>query len=282
MPCVLYIVPAMWKERVNGILRATTGYQLEKPRPPKPLKKAAPKKAAPKKAAPASAAKASPQYDDAANEIIRRVKPRTMTGREKLFGLISASRYVAQHQIPGDIVECGVWRGGSMQTAALTLIAAGDTSRELHLFDTFEGMPEPGEKDVRFDGRTAEQLMSEADKTANIWAIAGLEDVKQGMAEVGYPSDKIFYHQGRVEHTIPEEAPEQISILRLDTDWYESTQHELDHLYDRLSPGGVLIIDDYGYFEGSRIATDEFLEKTGEKLLLLPINSGRIAIKPFA
>lgn len=204
-----------------------------------------------------------------------------MTGRDKLFGLISAARYVVRYDIPGDIVECGVWRGGSMQAAALALIEAGDISRELHLFDTFSGMSEPGEKDVRFDGRTAEELMSKADKSASIWAIAGLDDVKQGMSEVAYPSERIHYHQGRVETTVPHEAPDVISILRLDTDWYESTKHELDHLYDRLSPGGVLIIDDYAYYQGSRIATDEFIEATGAKLLLLPINSGRIAVKPF-
>jgi len=265
----------MWKERVNTALRSATGYQLERagPRVPPP----APKKAAPaaKKRQPAA------QYDDAAVEIIRRVKPRTMTGRNKLFGLISAVRYITRHQVPGEIVECGVWRAGSMQTAALTLQESGDLTRELHLFDTFKGMPEPGAKDVRFDGQSAASLLATNDKTAKIWAIAGLDDVKQGMAEVGYPEDKIFYHQGRVEETVPDLAPGTISLLRLDTDWYESTKHELEHLYDRLSPGGVLIIDDYGYFEGSRMATDEFLEATGEKLLLLPIDSGRIAVKPW-
>ena len=302
----------MWKNRVNAVLRTATGYQLERAggskRAPSPTpemlaqaeerraakkaadeKRAAERKAnAEKRAADEAAAAAAaskkpmPQYDEGAQEIILRVKPRTMTGKEKLFGLISAARYVTAHQVPGDIVECGVWRGGSMQTAALALIEAGDTSRTLHLFDTFEGMTEPTEKDVRFDGVTAEHLLATQSKDTKTWAIASFDDVKQGMSEIDYPQDQIVYHRGRVEDTIPAEAPEKIAILRLDTDWYESTKHELEHLYDRLSPGGVLIIDDYGYFMGSRMATDEFLKATGERLLLIPINSGRIAVKPWA
>ena len=101
------------------------------------------------------------------------------------------------------------------------------------------------------------------------------------MAETGYPPEKIFYHEGRVEETIPDQAPEQIALLRLDTDWYESTRHELSHLYDRLSPGGVLIIDDYMYWEGSYRATREWLAETGEPVFLLPMGAARITVKPL-
>jgi O-methyltransferase len=219
-------------------------------------------------------------YDDAALDIMRRVKPRTMTSNEKLYGLVQATRYVVQHGIPGDIVECGVWRGGSMQAVALTLSEQGATDRHLHLFDTFEGMPPPTEKDRRFDGRSAEQLLATNETDSSVWAIARLDEVQQAMREVDYPPALVHFHEGRVEDTIPAQAPEQISILRLDTDWYESTSHELEHLYDRLSPGGVLIIDDYGHWEGARLATEDFLEKTGEPLLLLPLSTGRIAVKP--
>jgi O-methyltransferase len=85
--------------------------------------------------------------------------------------------------------------------------------------------------------------------------------------------------KGLVEETVPDQAPSQISLVRLDTDWYESTKHELEHLYERLTPGGVLIIDDYDYWEGSRKAVDEFMAETGARLLLVPIDTGRIAIK---
>ncbi len=218
-------------------------------------------------------------FDEGAVRTILRVRPRTMTSHWKVFGLILSTRYIEDHDIPGDIVECGVWRGGSMQAAALTLMESGSSERQLHLFDTFEGMPPPSEYDSS-GGLSAEVLLSQASREDRIWAVASLEDVRAGMAETGYPTERIHYHVGQVEQTVPSEAPDQIAILRLDTDWYESTKHELEHLYDRLSPGGVLIIDDYGNWDGARKATDEWLEKTRAKLLLLPMHGGRIAVKP--
>lgn len=226
-------------------------------------------------------ARARRMLDPEAHEIIEQVDQRTMTGYDKLYGLVLACRYVARHQVPGDIVECGVWRGGSMQAIALTLIAAGDTSRRLHLYDTFEGMPPPGELDRRvLNRRPAAQLLEENTRDHPVWAVADLDDVRQGMSEVDYPAEQVHYHQGMVEQTIPDGAPDAISLLRLDTDWYESTRHELQHLYPRLSPGGVLIIDDYGDWEGARKAVDEYVEQLDEPLLLLPLGRGRIAVKP--
>lgn len=220
-------------------------------------------------------------YDAEVTEIIRAVRPYTMTGNEKLRGLIQAIRYIAHNKIEGDIVECGVWRGGSMQAAARTLLAAGDTSRELFLFDTFEGMTEPSTVDVRWDGKSAAELLATKDRSSFMWAIASLDDVKEGFQQVPYPADRLHYVVGRVEDTIPAELPERIACLRLDTDFYESTKRELAHAYSRLSPGGVLIIDDYGHWAGSRKATDEFLEALDEPLLLHRMGTGRIGVRPF-
>jgi O-methyltransferase len=100
------------------------------------------------------------------------------------------------------------------------------------------------------------------------------------MDETGYPRERVHLHPGLVEETIPEHAPERIALLRLDTDWYESTRHELEHLYDRVPSGGVVLLDDYGYWQGAREAVDEFLERSGERLLLAPMGSGRLAVKP--
>jgi hypothetical protein len=219
--------------------------------------------------------------DAAAKEIIEAVRPFTMTNTEKLYGLIQATRYIVRNKIPGDIVECGVWRGGSMQAAARTLLEAGDTSRELYLFDTFEGMTEPTEFDVRRDGSSAAELMETRNKSTWLWAIASLDDVQAGFENVDYPKDKLHYVVGKVEETIPGELPEQISILRLDTDWYESTKHELEQAYSRLSPGGILIIDDYGHWAGSKKATDDYVSALSEPLLLHRLGQGRIAVKPF-
>lgn len=203
-----------------------------------------------------------------------------MTAHEKLYALIIATRYVVDHRIPGDIVECGVWRGGSMQAVAHTLLVRDAADRELHLFDTFEGMTEATDRDRNSEGRLASELLASSPRTANIWAVASLDDVREGMAETGYPAEHVHYHVGRVEDTIPDEAPDEIAILRLDTDWYESTRHELEHLYDRVPRGGVLLVDDYGTWQGAREAVDEFLARRDERLLLLPMSAGRIALKP--
>jgi O-methyltransferase len=218
-----------------------------------------------------------PSYVDAATrDIIARSQPRTLTGVEKLWPLVDAVRYIAAHDVPGALVECGVWRGGSVQAVAWTLLEAGVSDRELHLFDTFEGMSAPTEDDVRTStGATAVDLLAAGKAKCE----ADYDDVHQGMTEIGYPMDLIHLHQGKVEDTVPGEAPDQIALLRLDTDWYESTKHELEHLYPRLAPGGVLIIDDFGSWDGARKATLEWLEQTGERLLLVPIGAARIGIK---
>jgi O-methyltransferase len=217
-------------------------------------------------------------YDDELVEIIRAVRPFTMTSHEKLHALISAVRYVSRYNVPGDIVECGVWRGGSMHAAARVLDQAGDHSRDLYLYDTFEGMTEPTDQDVRHDGRSAAELFPSAESKTS-WLCATIEDVSAGFDTVPYPKERVHLIKGPVEETIPAHLPERIAVLRLDTDWYASTAHELAHMYDRLVPGGVLLIDDYGWWLGSRQATDEFLERTGEQLLLVRTGSGRVAVK---
>ncbi|MDX3054908.1 macrocin O-methyltransferase [Streptomyces sp. NE06-03E] len=280
--------PMAWRNAVNGVLQQLTGYQLRRATLPAPRRATAqPPVAAPKQAerpAPKAAAKKPPQfpadYDDEAKDIIRAVKPYTMTSPERLNAFVLATRHIVRHGIPGDIVECGVWRGGSMQACAKTLLSLGETDRDLYLFDTYEGMTPPTAEDLRRDGRPAQELLDAQGKDRPIWAVASLEDVRAGFEQVPYPEDRVHYVRGKVEDTVPEQAPEQISILRLDTDWYASTKHELTHLYSRLVSGGVLLIDDYGYWQGSRQAVDEFLEETGEQLLLLRMDEGRIAVKP--
>jgi hypothetical protein len=219
-------------------------------------------------------------FDEQMCEAIEAVRGRTMTGPVKLFTLISAVRYIVEHDVPGAFVECGVWRGGSMQAVARELVRLGVSDRDLHLFDTFEGMPPPTDADVRWDGRSAADLLAANDKSRSIWATASLEDVQEGFAAIDYPAERIHYVQGRVEQTVPEHVPEHIALLRLDTDWYESSRHELDHMYDRLVPGGVLLLDDYGYWEGQRRATDEWLARTKEPLMLFGMGAGRAALKP--
>lgn len=293
----------MWrvnlKRTVNGLLARTTGYQLSRPTPPAPrglpkaisrLEKATARLEKLGAAAPAPAPKKAPakkdkpfprDFDDELKDIITAARPYTMTSNDKLHALITATRHIRDHKIPGAVVECGVWRGGSMHAVARTLLAGGDTERELYLFDTFEGMPPPEDKDVRTDGRTAQELLDEGTREQTIWAYASLEDVKAGFGTVPYPAEKVHFVQGKVEDTIPlEDGPEQIALLRLDTDWYSSTKHELEHLYPKLVSGGILILDDYGWWQGARQATDEWLQESGAQLALWRAGSGRVAIKP--
>lgn len=219
--------------------------------------------------------------DAEAMEIVTLADEYSMTSRPKRFALVAAVRHLARNGIPGDIVECGVWRGGSIHIIARTLRAAGVDDRDIHLFDTFEGMTEPTDKDVALDdSRPAAERLETSTKSAKIWAFASLEDVQEGLKTLDYPYERFHFVQGPVEETIPENAPERIALLRLDTDWYESTKHELEHLYDRLVPGGVLIIDDYGSWEGSKLATDEFMATLDQPPLLIRAGTGRIGVKP--
>jgi O-methyltransferase len=222
-------------------------------------------------------------FDSESSAIIRRVQPYTMTTPERIYALIQAVRYVSSAGIPGSIVECGVWRGGSMMAVALTLLVAGRRDIDLYLLDTYEGMSEPGAKDVDFRGQTAAEKLGQTKKTrsSEIWAYSPVAEVRQNMAETGYDESRLHFIAGKVEDTLPGQAPEQIALLRLDTDWYASTRHELVHLYPRLSRGGVLLLDDYGHWKGARQAVDEYLAANNLNLLLNRVDAaGRIAIKP--
>jgi hypothetical protein len=211
-------------------------------------------------------------------------KSSTMTSWERLYALYKATHYIVDNRIPGDFVECGVWRGGSMKLVALVLSGLGDTSRKLYLYDTYEGMTRPQrEIDVDFAGRSAMVDWEHFQETGAKWAYAPLEEVRQTMAMTGYPMERIIFVKGPVEDTLPGTMPERIALLRLDTDWYSSTRHELEHLYPRLSPEGVLILDDYGHYRGAARAADEYLGHLSKKPLLQRIDYAcRMAVKTDA
>jgi len=110
-----------------------------------------------------------------------------------------------------------------------------------------------------------------------------MEEARANVLSTGYPAAKMAFVKGKVEDTIPASAPRQIALLRLDTDWFESTYHELVHLYPRLSPGGILIVDDYGYWQGARKAVDRYVEEQQLKLLLTRVDdSARMSVKMTA
>lgn len=211
-----------------------------------------------------------------------RCAPYTMTSVERVYALRQAVTYVSRHGIQGDIVECGVWRGGSMMAAALTLLSLGDTTRTLWLYDTFEGMSEPTDRDVNRGDRAARSRWERAQRDGhNAWNYASIEEVRRNLLATGYPEAQLRFVKGKVEDTLPGTMPGPIAILRLDTDFYESTYQELTYLYPLLVSRGVLLLDDYGHWRGAREAVDRYLGEHNAPVLLDRIDyAGRIAVKP--
>lgn len=210
--------------------------------------------------------------------------PFTMAPPTVVLNAIRAAESIAVRGIPGAVVECGVWRGGASMAMALRLQSLGQ-ARDFFLYDTFDGMSEPTADDTDPAGLPAAQLLqnSPKDEHNHIWAYAPFEKVRQNFESTGYPGERLHFIQGKVEDTIPATLPEKIALLRLDTDWYASTKHELAHLYPLLESGGVLILDDYGYWSGAKKAADEYFRESGLGLHPVPdgySNSAHWMLKP--
>ena len=206
-----------------------------------------------------------------ATELRQIASPWTMVDQRQFEIALDAVIQVNKEKIPGDIVECGVWKGGMSMSMAIVNLRY-DTQRHFWLFDTFEGLPEPTSE---FDDERAKKhysdlnagLMTEKVKNSLVnrgmeegkWNYGPLDVVKNNMRYTTYPSENIHFIKGKVEETLLNSAlPEKIAILRLDTDWYESTKAELDILWDRLQPGGLLLVDDYCHWKGAKNAVDHF------------------------
>ncbi len=225
-----------------------------------------------------------PGYHEMEDEFHRfweMVKPYTMTSIERGYGLYKAVDYVCRNDIDGGFTECGVWRGGSSMLAALTFISRGNTP-DLFLYDTFSGMSEPTEKDRHAKtGEPALARWKDYQKEEHVaWCYASIDEVKENMSHTGYPERFVHYRIGKVEDTLPDREQGTVAILRLDTDWYESTRCELENLFPRLAPGGVLIVDDYGHWAGAKQAVDEYVAENGVRILLNRLDyTGHIGVK---
>jgi hypothetical protein len=123
-------------------------------------------------------------------------------------------------------------------------------------------MVTPTHHDSDYAGNTATELLAVSPKGTGVWCEASLDDVQENIMSTGYPKTLTRYVQGRVEDTLYTETPSDIAILRLDTDWFESTRLELQILFPLVRRGGVVIIDDYGHWRGSRKAVDEYFSTT--------------------
>lgn len=203
-----------------------------------------------------------------------KVKEYTLTSPERGYALYKGIEYLSKRRIPGDFVECGVYQGGSSLLAALSFRRFQDGSRKYWLYDTFTGMPSPTEEDhIAHTG----QALSERNPEG--WWQAAEKQVLQIFVENKVPQSMVHLVPGKVEDTLKKEVPKKIALLRLDTDWYSSTKVELDILYKKLVPGGILVIDDYGHFTGAKQAVDEFFRDKPEFLARIDY-TGRILVKP--
>ncbi len=191
-------------------------------------------------------------------EIWERVKSYTMISVERGYSLFKGVRYIIENGIPGDFVECGVWKGGACMLMALTVELMNAEKRNIFLYDTFAGMTEPSDEDViAWTGKSVYERWKNNDFGS--WSVS-MEDVRSFIgSEVSDMSPFVFV-EGDVLKTLDEKVPEEISLLRLDTDWYSSTAKELEVMYPLLSTGGLLIIDDYGHFKGARKAVDDYFK----------------------
>lgn len=226
------------------------------------------------------------KYDDegAAREAIRIVESFTMLSYQRLVTLWQQVRYVDRASIPGALVECGTWKGGASGMMALAHLQSGVPNRHLHLFDSFQGLPEPdqnndGEMAIHYASHRASGALRTIGK-----CVGPLEDNKRLLADlVRYPSELTTYHVGWFQDTL-QVAPASlnaIALLRIDGDWYESTKICLDRLFPRVSSGGIVVIDDYGKWPGCRKAVDEFMAGLPRPLFLNHIDAaGRYFIVP--
>jgi len=199
-----------------------------------------------------------------------------MISYERFQNNIESVNYIQKNKIEGDIVEIGVWKGGSMMSMILAYEKYAETERNFHLYDTFSGMTPPLDIDADYAGvpATVGMLTSVLIKAecpyAEVYA-----NIKR---HVKYDMNRISFVTGDIlKNTV---YPEKIAILRLDTDWYESTKFELEHFYKYVVPGGIIIIDDYGHWKGCKRAVHEFLDLNPE-IELIPIDqTGVYFIKP--
>ncbi len=223
--------------------------------------------------------------DKAYADLLTKIGAYTMTiqsGAGATYNLFKSVKYIVQNRIRGDIVECGVWRGGSMMLMAYALQYFNDRTRSLYLYDTYNGMTEPDEIDIDYEGRNLRAIWQGAHQAGAKMGYGGsVDSVRGNLRSTGYPPQRMNFIEGDVLETIPATLPEKISLLRLDTDFYKSTLHELTHLYPRVVSGGVIYIDDYGWCKGARQATDEYFSAIDFQPFLARIDETvRIIIKP--
>tara|TARA_B100000242_G_scaffold290148_1_gene261094 strand:+ start:29 stop:871 length:843 start_codon:yes stop_codon:yes gene_type:complete len=229
-----------------------------------------------------------PELDSNDEQIIQVVFENnlTMASIDRLIETLFSVKHVIKSNIKGDFVECGSWRGGNAIAAQLKMYNLGE-ARKIYLYDTFVGMTEPNpelDNSIHQEDSVLDFYDSNQEDEYNKWCFASKEEVKSNFTKYGRGLSGVHLIKGDVKETlkIEENLPQEISILRLDTDWYESTLLELEVLYPRLVKGGILLIDDYGYWKGAELAVEEYFSRPytpNKPFLARSDNYGRVLIK---
>lgn len=191
------------------------------------------------------------------------VKPYSMTSVERITELYNSLEYIRLKNIDGDIVECGVWKGGNI-LGIMEYLHHYKIDKKIWLFDTFEGMTSPEDVDLDLNQNHASSMLH----IPVVLAYSPLTEVKENLEKSKYNKNNLNFVIGDVSETLmnSDNIPQKISLLRLDTDWYKSTKDELIFLYPKLVKNGVLIVDDYGHWQGSKKAVDEYFENKNVKI----------------
>jgi len=199
-----------------------------------------------------------------------------------------AIKYIIENNIEGAIIECGV-ASGDFEVAWINELKKLGHTRDIYMFDTFAGLTEPSQFDYTCENAKIYKMSSEqvhnewsskkVNDKLNNWCYTPLDQVQSRLNALGYPSENLHYIVGDVMETLKDRKniPEKIAILRLDTDWYESSKVELEEMYDNVVKGGVIIFDDYYHWDGQRRATDDFFKMRGEEYEFVDIKNYKTA-----
>jgi O-methyltransferase len=221
-----------------------------------------------------------------AREAVDAASGHTLISYERAVTLFQQVVHLEARGIEGALVECGVWKGGAAAVMAQANLRHGSRRRMIHLFDSFAGLPEPtpkdGERVMAAAAMKAERPLGEGGALRPVnWDVAGREDCEALMRRIGFPAEWVRYHVGWFQDTLSSaDGIGPIALLRIDVDWYESTRLCLEKLFPHVVPGGFVVFDDYGHFEGCRKAVDEFLARHAIGAFLHHIDyTGRYLVK---
>lgn len=215
-------------------------------------------------------------------EELDKVNDISLTSLPNKWSLLQSLNYIKNNNVEGDIVETGVFKGANL-VLIKNFLDKSNLNKKIYAYDTYAGQPQPSNLDFDLKGTNMIDKFSDLKKKNIVPVYCSLEDVKSNIKKYcNNDLGKITFVKGKVEETLDDQSniPKKISLLRLDTDFYDSIKKSLEVLYPRLVKGGVLIIDDYGHFKGAKIATDNFF-KDEKKIWMHRVDyTCRLMIKP--